>query len=85
MHTVWVKPASSCSHILLFLLENKKERARKYLDLFCEKSGCSRKSILEWLPILAASQSVKGRKNESAFLHRLIFMDEEELENLYEQ
>lgn len=77
--------ADSARTFLLFLLDNKKERAGKYLDLFCEKSGCSRKSILEWLPILAASQSVKGRKNESAFLHRLIFMDEEELEKLYEQ
>ena len=82
---VIIDEKGSARTFLLFLLENKKERARKYLDLFCEKSGCSRKSILEWLPILAASQSVKGRKNESAFLHRLIFMDEEELENLYEQ
>lgn len=77
--------ADSARTFLLFLLDKRKDRAKKYLDLYCEKTGCTRKQILEWLPILAASQSVKGRKNESAFLHRLIFMDETELEKLYEQ
>ena len=70
---------------LLFLLEGKNQRAGKYLTLFCEKSGCNYKDVLNWLPILAASQSVKGRKNESEFLHSLIFMDENELEELYER
>ena len=48
-------------------------------------SGCDYKDILNWLPILAASQSVKGHKDESAFLHRLIFMNRQELEELYER
>ena len=76
--------ADSARTFLLFLLDNRKDRAKKYLDLFCEKTGYTRKQILEWLPILEASQSVKGRKNDSEFLHRLIFMDDEELEKLYE-
>ena len=50
-----------------------------------EISGCKIKDVLSWLPILAASQSVKGIKNQSAFLTSLIFMEEKELEKLYEE
>jgi len=78
------READSARTFLLFLLEEKKERARKYLKRYCEKTGCDPKEILSWLPILAASQSVKGRKDESAFLHQLIFMDEKGLLQLYE-
>ncbi|MBR5754992.1 MAG: phosphotransferase [Erysipelotrichaceae bacterium] len=68
---------------LLFLLEGKKERARKYLKRFCEKKGCDHINVLRWLPILSASQSVKGFPDESEFLHSLIFMNTKQLEELY--
>ena len=55
------------------------------IDMFAKTSNCSIKEILNWLPILAASQSVKGIKKQSAFLNSLIFMSEEELEALYEE
>jgi len=77
--------ADAARTFLLFLLDDKKKRAGKYLTLYCEKKGCSYKDVLAWLPILAASQSVKGFKNESAFLHSLIFMDDNQLEELYER
>ena len=38
--------------------------AEKYVNLFCEKSGMPRKYIQAWLPIVAASQSVKGKPEE---------------------
>ena len=75
--------ADSARTFLLFLLDNKKDLAIRYMDLFCKKSGADYHEVLAWLPILAASQSVKGRKNESDFLHKLIFMDKKELEALY--
>ena len=68
---------------LLFLLEDKKDRARKYLKMYCEKTGTDYKEVLRWLPILSASQSVKNRADESEFLYSLIFMNMAQLEELY--
>lgn len=53
---------------LLFHLQGKKELANKYLRLFCEKSDTARQYVEKWLPIVAASQSVKGKKEEREFL-----------------
>lgn len=54
---------------LLFCLEGKKELANRYLDLFCEKSNTEKKYVQSWMPIVAASQSVKGKPEERDFLH----------------
>jgi len=54
---------------LLFCLEGKRALADRYMDLFCEKSGTRREYIQKWLPIVAASQSVKGKPEERDFLH----------------
>ena len=54
---------------LLFSLEGKKDVAEKYLDLFCQKSNTEKKYVQKWLPIVAASQSVKGKPEERDFLH----------------
>ena len=54
---------------LLFCLEGKQDVADKYLNLFCEKSGTEKKYVQKWLPIVAASQSVKGKPEERDFLH----------------
>ena len=53
---------------LLFNLHNKTELADKYLSLFCQKSDTAKQYIQQWMPIVAASQSVKGRKEERDFL-----------------
>ena len=53
---------------LLFVLAGDKEFAEKYLNLFCKKTKNSRKDVQRWLPIVAASQSVKGNKEEREFL-----------------
>ncbi len=53
---------------LLFNLEGKKEIADKYLNLFCKKSDTAKQYVQKWLPIVAASQSVKGREHEREFL-----------------
>jgi uncharacterized protein (TIGR02172 family) len=54
---------------LLFSLEGKRDVADKYVDLFCKKSGTPLKYVQKWLPIVAASQSVKGKPEEREFLH----------------
>ena len=77
--------ADAARTYMMFLVDGKKALARKYIDLFAERSGTTIKEILNWLPILAASQSVKGIKKQSEFLRSLIFMDEKELERLYEE
>ncbi len=53
---------------LLFWLDGDIETAEKYLDLFCKKSDTAKQYIQKWLPIVAASQSVKGKPEERQFL-----------------
>ena len=53
---------------LLFCLAGKEEIANKYMDIFCKKSDTAKQYIQKWLPIVAASQSVKGNKEERDFL-----------------
>ena len=53
---------------LLFCLDGDKEAADRYLDLFCSKSDTAKQYIQKWLPIVAASQSVKGNPAEREFL-----------------
>ena len=53
---------------LLFCLEGDKEKADKYLDLFCKKSDTAKQYVQKWLPIVAASKSVKGKLEEREFL-----------------
>ena len=53
---------------LLFCLDGNAELAGKYLDLFCEKSDTAKQYVQKWMPIVAASQSVKGNEHEREFL-----------------
>ena len=53
---------------LLFKLEKKDALAEKYLTLFCRKTDTAKQYVQQWLPIVAASQSVKGRQEEREFL-----------------
>lgn len=53
---------------LLFCLDGKEKLAKKYLNLFCQKSDTARQYVQKWMPIVAASQSVKGKPEEREFL-----------------
>lgn len=53
---------------LLFWLNGDSEGADEYLDMFCKKSGTPRHYVQKWMPIVAASQSVKGKEKERVFL-----------------
>lgn len=60
--------ADAARTYLLFLLKGDMTGANKYLDMFCKKSDTAKQYVQKWLPIVAASQSVKGKKEEREFL-----------------
>lgn len=53
---------------LLFKLQGDLDLAEQYLNLFCKKSDTAKQYIQQWMPIVAASQSVKGKQEEREFL-----------------
>ena len=57
---------------LLFWLGGDIDGAKKYLDLFCKKSNTAIQYVQKWMPIVAASQTVKGNAAEREFLHSWI-------------
>lgn len=60
--------ADAARTYLLFCLADEKELAEKYRELFCRKNGSPMEYFEKWLPIVAASQSVKGKPEERDFL-----------------
>lgn len=60
--------ADAARTFLRLSLEGDHEGARLYLSLFCAKSGIEERYVRRWLPIVAASQSVKGEAGEQEFL-----------------
>lgn len=60
--------ADAARTYLLFWLNGDIEGAKKYLDLFCKKSNTAKQYVQKWMPIVAASQSVKGNEHEREFL-----------------
>ena len=66
--TIGNASADAARTYLLFWLNGDISGAEKYLDLFCEKSGTDKRYVQKWMPIVAASQSVKGKPKEREFL-----------------
>ena len=60
--------ADAARTYLLFWLKGDTETAKQYLDLFCKKSDTAKQYVQKWMPIVAASQSVKGNEKEREFL-----------------
>ncbi len=60
--------ADAARTYLLFCLADQESVAKKYMNLFCKKSDTARQYVEGWLPIVAASQSVKGKVEEREFL-----------------
>lgn len=53
---------------LIFWLNGDTKGAEVYLDTFCRKSDTAKQYIQKWMPIVAASQSIKGNEAEKEFL-----------------
>lgn len=60
--------ADAARTYLLFHLAGDLSGAKTYLDLFCKKSDTAKQYVQKWMPIVAASQSVKGNEKEREFL-----------------
>lgn len=60
--------ADAARTYLLFCLNGDTEAAESYLKLFCKKSDTAKQYVQQWMPIVAASQSVKGKPEEREFL-----------------
>ncbi len=57
----------ACTY-LQFWLAGDIASAEFYLDTFCKKSDTAKQYVQKWMPIVAASQSVKGNEKEREFL-----------------
>jgi tRNA A-37 threonylcarbamoyl transferase component Bud32 len=64
--------ADAARTYLLFWLSGDIDGAERYLELFCEKSNTAKQYVQKWMPIVAASQTVKGNEKEKEFLHTWI-------------
>lgn len=60
--------ADAARTYLLFWLNGDIDGAHSYLELFCKKSNTAKQYVQKWMPIVAASQSVKGNEKEREFL-----------------
>ena len=64
--------ADAARTYMLFCLKGKDEVAEKYLDLFCKKTDTAKQYVQRWMPIVACTQSVKGKEEEQEFLDRWV-------------
>ena len=64
--------ADAARTYLLFCLNNDYETAEKYMKLFCSKSDTALQYVQKWIPIVAASQSVKGHEDEMELLMKWV-------------
>ena len=60
--------ADAARTYLLFWRSGDINGAKEYLELFCKKSNTAMQYVQKWMPIVAASQSVKGNEKEREFL-----------------
>ncbi|MBQ3329623.1 MAG: phosphotransferase [Ruminococcus sp.] len=64
--------ADAARTYMLFCLKGMNEIAEKYLDLFCKKTDTAKQYVQRWMPIVACTQSVKGKEEEQEFLERWV-------------
>ena len=61
--------ADAARTYLLFWLAGDIDGAERYLKLFCIKSDTAKQYVQKWMPIVAASQTLKGNEKAREFLH----------------
>ena len=60
--------ADAARTYLMLTLGGKKDLAEKYLNAYCKKTDTAKQLVQSWMPIVAASQSVKGIPEERDLL-----------------
>ena len=64
--------ADAARTYMLFCLKGMDDIAEKYLDLFCKKTDTAKQYVQRWMPIVACTQSVKGKPEEQELLERWV-------------
>lgn len=64
--------ADAARTYMLFCLKGMDEVAEKYLNLFCKETDTAKQYVQRWMPIVACTQSVKGKESEQDFLERWV-------------
>lgn len=70
--TIGNASADTARTYLLFKLAGDDKTAEDYMTLFCKKSDTARQYVDQWLPIVAASQMVKGKPEEKEMLSKWV-------------
>ncbi len=70
--TIGNASADTARTYLLFKLAGNDKLADDYLTLFCKKADTARQYVDQWLPIVAASQMVKGKPEQKAMLSKWV-------------
>lgn len=70
--------ADAAGTYMFFCMDRDRKYAKEYMNLFCKKSGITEQSIHKWIPLVAASRSIKGNKKEREFM--LAYVREEDYE-----
>lgn len=64
--------ADSARTYLMLNLTMGADVAENYLKIFCDKSDTAKQYVQKWLPIVAASQLLKGKDEEKAMLQKWV-------------
>ena len=64
--------ADAARTYMVFCLKGMDELADRYLHLFCKKTDTALQYVQRWMPIVACTQSVKGKESEQEFLERWV-------------
>ncbi len=64
--------ADAARTYMVFCLKGMDELADRYLHLFCKKTDTALQYVQRWMPIVACTQSVKGKPEEQEFLERWV-------------
>ena len=71
-HATQGNPESDAARTYLLFAMKDMNLAEKYIELFCKKSDTARQWIQKCLPIVAATQSLKGKPEEREFLMKWV-------------
>ena len=64
--------ADAARTYMLFCLNGEDAIAEKYLNLFCKETDTAKQYVQRWMPIVACTQSIKGKPEEQELLERWV-------------
>lgn len=64
--------ADAARTYMLFCLKGMDDVAERYLDLFCKETDTAKQYVQYWMPIVACTQSIKGKPEEQELLERWV-------------